>query len=285
MALQAVQPADDSRKRYELYVSYCKKFGYKTKTFEAWKAETVQKEEYEKYLKECETEGKNPKTFLAFKKDIKKSANGTDQETDELTFAEYLIEFGPAVTDEELEPDKQQHATHRPIRMYDALTVLNRDPDLTYENGYGQEARFKESVISYCAVNHGFSLMSLNETMARIVKINELLGDELEDDEALDAIRTQRFKNNTKQSRRGTHFYCGTDIKGYIGKHSDPLGLDQGDIAQYLWLLGITDHEFNPKIKNSLLKTLEELNNYLEDRLTLFERFAERKGIDLSDIE
>jgi hypothetical protein len=194
----------------------------------------------------------------------------------EMTYKEYLIYIENSIDDEELDPKYQQHASHRPIRMYDAITAIS-----------DQLVNHKETSISYAAVNRGFILMDKNKTISRIKKINEYLGEVFdgEEDESLDSIRSQRHKNNTKQSYREAHYYCGKNTKKAISKLADPLGLNLGDVVQYLWLLGIHDHEFNPKIKKSLMKTLEELEYQFENRLANYERFAKRKGIDLSGIE
>lgn len=192
--------------------------------------------------------------------------------TDTYALQNYLYAHASHVTNDLLKPDLQQHAKHRPMRMYDAITDLAHKLD------------YNEAVISFCLLNRGLQLLRSNETTYRLIKINMLFGQVIKDDEGLDSLRAQRYKNNTKQSHRETHFYCGKSAKRAISKLADPFGMNLGDIAQYLWLTGLADYELNPIIKESLMKTLDDLNTFIEDRLVLFERFAKRKGIDTSDI-
>jgi hypothetical protein len=286
MSMQAVFPADDSRKLYNLYVERCNRYGYKILTFEYWQLEKERKEKYDEYLQKCKAGGVEPQKFKDFKKSIKVPSNDNDKaKKSEMTLTEYYNATSiPAKALESF-----VHSNHQLLRMPVIMEKLHDDPEIedivVYKDKNEYECSRGKREFIYILMNYARIKSSENEVVNKLVKYGKKFRSAKNKHTVLEFLTggEGQSKDTYKQQ---TWYYCGDIIAQYIGDNAASLGLTKDGMAMYYFLLAVEGYDFGEEyINNEIARLLRKFDKKFNRKLEDLIEEAEEQGIDLSDEE
>lgn len=285
---QTLEAADEYEQKFDNYVKYCKKYGYRVKSFNIWKEEQQQKAAYDDYLKECENNGKKPKSFKQFEKEYNKNKESATEENilkKNLDVVDYIN--ASTVTKDELNTNIPSR--FQPVRFGNIIRNLMKNEDIEDitvkdENGDCIASRSKRAFI-WVLMERGYDLSRDDELIKKLEDYGSYFEDECVNQDKIKVVLEAGIGIKEVLLRKYTNYYCPNHVAEHIDTHAAHLGLTKDGLAILYILIAVKDYEFSQHVNTDIEDVLKSLYKRLNRQLEDLEEIASKNNVDFSELE